>query len=109
MTARRDPLIASRGTRLALVAMAVAYLALILILPLVTVFSQALARGFATFVSALQEIRNHKAAYDLVREEAKAKKLRINLTLVRRLYDMLVAGFDATVESVKPVGEGTRS
>ncbi len=46
----------------------------------------------ATFVSALQEIRNHKAAIDLVREESKAKKLRINLTLVRKLYDTLVAG-----------------
>jgi Fic family protein len=46
----------------------------------------------ATFVSALQEIRNHKTAYDLVREEAKAKKLRINLTLVRKLYDTLVVG-----------------
>lgn len=46
----------------------------------------------ATFVSALQEIRNHKAAYDLVLEEAKAKKLRVNLTLVRKLYDTLVAG-----------------
>ena len=48
----------------------------------------------ATFVSALQEIRNHKIAYDLVREEAKAKKLRINLTLVRKLYDTLCAGFE---------------
>ena len=48
----------------------------------------------ATFVASLQEIRNHKTAIDLVREEAKAKKLRINLTLVRRLYDTLVAGFE---------------
>ncbi len=48
----------------------------------------------ATFVSALQEIRNHKTAYDLVREESKAKKLRINLTLVRKLYDTLVVGFE---------------
>jgi Fic family protein len=48
----------------------------------------------ATFVSALQEIRNHKIAYDLVREEAKAKKLRINLTLVRKLDDTLCAGFE---------------
>ncbi len=48
----------------------------------------------ATFVSALQEIRNHKTALDLVREEAKAKKLRINLTLVRKLYDTLCAGFE---------------
>ncbi len=48
----------------------------------------------ATFVSALQEIRNHKTALDVVREEAKQKKLRINLTLVRKLYDTLVAGFE---------------
>lgn len=48
----------------------------------------------ATFVSALQEIRNHKTAIDLVREEARAKKLRINLTLVRKLYDTLVHGFE---------------
>src|SRR5512139_4190439 len=48
----------------------------------------------ATFVSALQEIHNHKTAIDLVREEARSKKLRINLTLVRKLYDTLVAGFE---------------
>lgn len=48
----------------------------------------------ATFVSALQEIRNHKVAMDLVHDEAKAKKLRINLTLVRKLYDTLCAGFE---------------
>jgi Fic family protein len=45
-----------------------------------------------TFVGALQEIRNHKTAIDLVREEAKGKKLRVNLTLVRRLYETLTAG-----------------
>jgi Fic family protein len=43
----------------------------------------------ATFVSALQDIRHHKVAFDLVREEAKAKKLRVNLTLVRRLCETL--------------------
>jgi Fic family protein len=43
----------------------------------------------ATFMGALQEIRNHKIAIDLVREDAKAKKLRINLTLVRKLYETL--------------------
>ncbi len=48
----------------------------------------------AAFVNAFQEIRNHKVAIDLVREEAKAKKLRVNLTLVKRLYDTLGAGID---------------
>jgi Fic family protein len=54
----------------------------------------------ATFVTALQEIRNHKVAMDLVREEAKAKKLRLNLTLVKRLYETLGHGIEgrATVE-----------
>ena len=48
----------------------------------------------ATFVGALHEIRNHKIAIDLVREEARAKKLRVNLTLVRKLYDQLGAGIE---------------
>jgi Fic family protein len=48
----------------------------------------------ATFVGTLQDIRNHKIAADLVREEAKAKKLRVNLTLVRKLYETLGAGFE---------------
>jgi Fic family protein len=46
----------------------------------------------ATFVGVLREIRNHKAAMDLVREEARAKKLRVNLTLVRKLHETLTAG-----------------
>jgi Fic family protein len=48
----------------------------------------------ATFVSALQEIRNHKVAIDFVREEARSKRLRLNLTLVRKLYDLLGVGFE---------------
>jgi Fic family protein len=48
----------------------------------------------ATFVGALHEIRNHKIAIDLVREEAQAKKLRVNLTLVKKLYETLGAGLD---------------
>lgn len=48
----------------------------------------------AAFVNAFQEIRNHKVAIDLVREEAKAKKLRVNLTLVRKLYETLGAGIE---------------
>lgn len=50
----------------------------------------------ATFVSALQEIRNHKVALDLVREEARSKKPKLNLTVVRRLHDTLC----------QPAGEG---
>jgi Fic family protein len=48
----------------------------------------------AAFVNAFQEIRNHKAAIDLVREEARAKKLRINVTLVKKLNDTLAAGIE---------------
>ncbi len=48
----------------------------------------------AAFVNAFREIRNHKAAIDLVREEAKAKKLRINVTLVKKLNDTLAAGIE---------------
>ena len=46
----------------------------------------------ATFVGVLREIRNHKIAIDLVREEAQSKKLRVNLTLVKKLYETLGAG-----------------
>jgi Fic family protein len=46
----------------------------------------------ATFVTALQEIRNHKVAMDVVREEAKSKKLRVNLTLVKKLVEILGQG-----------------
>jgi Fic family protein len=47
-----------------------------------------------TFVSALQEIRNHKVALDLVREEAAAKKPKLNLTTVKRLYETLGHGIE---------------
>ncbi len=40
----------------------------------------------------LTEIRNHKAAIDLVREEARAKKLKLNPALSKRLYETLGAG-----------------
>lgn len=63
--------------------------------------SQEIATGLAaptladaTFVTALQEIRNHKVALDLVRAEAATKKLKVNLTLVRKLYDTLCAGLE---------------
>jgi Fic family protein len=48
----------------------------------------------ATFVSTLVEIRNHKSAIDLVREEAKAKKLKLTPALSRRLYETLGQGIE---------------
>ncbi len=48
----------------------------------------------ASALAILREIRNHKAAIDLVRVEAAGKKLRINLTLVRRIHATLYAGVD---------------
>jgi Fic family protein len=49
----------------------------------------------ASFVGVLQEIRRHKAAVELVREEAKSKKFRVNLTFVRKLNETLAGGPDA--------------
>ena len=40
------------------------------------------------------EVRNHKAAIDFVREEAKNKKVAINMTLVRKIYEILGTGFE---------------
>jgi len=48
----------------------------------------------ATSVALFRDIRNVRAAVELVRAEAAAKKLRINLTLVKRLYETLGAGFE---------------
>jgi Fic family protein len=48
----------------------------------------------ATFVGALRDIRNHESAANLCRAEARAKKLKINLSLVKRLYETLNAGID---------------
>ncbi len=46
----------------------------------------------ATVVGAFQEIRNHKAAIDLVRAEAAGKRPRVNLTIIKRIYETLGAG-----------------
>ena len=40
------------------------------------------------------EVRNHKTAIDAIREEAKTKKLAINMTLVRKIYEILGQGFE---------------
>jgi Fic family protein len=41
-----------------------------------------------------KEIRNHKAAIDFIRAEAQGKKVSINLTLVRKLHELLCEGFE---------------
>jgi Fic family protein len=48
----------------------------------------------ATFVGSLLAIRNHKAAFDLVQTEAKAKKLKLTTSVARRLYEALGAGLE---------------
>jgi len=53
----------------------------------------------AAFLRALVEIRNHKTALDLIRSEAAQKKLRINLTTIKKLYETLGAGIDGRSEA----------
>jgi len=53
----------------------------------------------AAFLRALLEIRNHKVALDLIRAEAGNKKLKINLTTVKKLYETLGAGVDGRSEA----------
>jgi Fic family protein len=48
----------------------------------------------ANFMGALRDIRNHKTAIDLVRAEAKAKKLKLNVSMARKLYETLGAGIE---------------
>jgi len=43
----------------------------------------------ASTLTAHQEVRNDKAAIDLIRTEAAGKKVRFNVTLVKRLYETL--------------------
>jgi len=46
----------------------------------------------ANVVQAFREVRNHKAAVEIIRTEAKAKRPKVNLTLVKRLQETLNAG-----------------
>jgi Fic family protein len=48
----------------------------------------------ATFMGAVREIRNHKAAVDLCRAEAKGKKLKLNVSMARKLYEILGTGIE---------------
>ena len=48
----------------------------------------------AALVASLRDIRNHKAALDLAREEARAKKLKLTPALARRFHETLCQGPD---------------
>ena len=48
----------------------------------------------ASMVQAFAEVRNHKAALEFIREEARGKKTNITLTLVKKLQEMLSATAD---------------
>jgi Fic family protein len=49
----------------------------------------------AMVIGVLQEVRNHKAAIDLVRDEAASKRLKVNLALVKKLHETLHAGIQS--------------
>jgi len=49
----------------------------------------------ASMVPIYQGIRNHKAAIDFIREEARLKKANITVTLMKKLYETLGLGFEA--------------
>jgi len=46
------------------------------------------------FVGALRDIRNHRAALEFCRAEARNKKLKLSLTTLKKLYELLTAGID---------------
>ncbi len=48
-------------------------------------------------INALREIRNYKAAVEVIRSEAAARKPRINQALVTRLYETLHAGAESRI------------
>jgi Fic family protein len=46
------------------------------------------------FVGALRDIRNHRSALEFCRAEARNKKLKLSLTTLKKLYELLTAGID---------------
>jgi Fic family protein len=64
---------------------------------------QELVAGLATpqpvadsvVIGVLQEVRNHKAAIDLIRSEAGSKKSRVTLTLVKKIHETLYKGIQS--------------
>src|SRR5512137_205184 len=49
----------------------------------------------AMVIGVLQEVRNHKAAIDLIRHEAASKKAKVNLTLVKKIHETLYKGIQS--------------
>jgi Fic family protein len=49
----------------------------------------------ATVIGVLQEVRNHKAAIDLVRSEAGSKKAKVSLGLVKKIHETLYKGIQS--------------
>ncbi len=49
----------------------------------------------AMVIGVLQEVRNHKAAIDLVRSEAGAKKVKVTLGLVKKVHETLYRGIQS--------------
>jgi Fic family protein len=49
----------------------------------------------AMVIGVLQEVRNHKAAIDLIRAEAGSKKAKVNLTLVKKIHETLYRGIQS--------------
>jgi Fic family protein len=49
----------------------------------------------ATVIGVLQEVRNHKAAIDLVRSEAARKQPKVTLTLVKKIHETLHANIQS--------------
>jgi Fic family protein len=63
---------------------------------------QALANALltdATVIDAFQEIRNHKKAIELIRAESKNKKVRLTLTLIKKVYETLGSGIEGRSEA----------
>jgi Fic family protein len=54
----------------------------------------------ASMVPIFQEIRNHKAAIDFIREEAKSKKGNLTVTLIKKLYEALGQGFEGREKAI---------
>jgi Fic family protein len=56
----------------------------------------------ASVMNGYRDIRNHKAALDLVRAEAAGRKPKVNLALVKKLYETLGQDFeDRTVAELR--------
>src|SRR6184192_3980368 len=45
----------------------------------------------SSMVHAFSEVRNQRVAIDFIKQEAKARQLKYNLTLVKKLYEILTA------------------